>query len=110
MLSPDKTHAETLESRLVDDKKKARRIPLAVIAMLLLLGLAVGGWFAIDEWLASGEALPAAIKGTAWTVAFAVMTAAGSSGRCSGDCWFKKLYQRVKRRPTSPNETPWHQH
>ncbi len=110
MLKPDKTHTETFESRMADGQKKARRIPLAVITMLLLPGLVVGGWSAADELLESGEALPAAIKGTAWTMAFAVMTAAGSSGRCSGDCWFKKLYQRVKRRPTSPNETPWHQH
>ncbi len=102
MLKPNKTHAETFESRMADADKKARRIPLAVIAMLLLLGLAVGGWFAIDEWLDSGEALPAAFKGTAWAVAFAVITAASSSGRCCGDCWLKKLSQRVTRRPTSP--------
>ncbi len=110
MLKPEKTHTETFESRMADGKKKARRIPLAVIAMLLLLGLIVGGWFAIDEWLESGEALPAAIKGTAWAVAFAVLTANSSSGRCCGDCWLKRLYQRIKRRPTFPNETPWHQH
>ncbi len=94
MLKTDKTDPETLESRMVDDKKKPRRLPVTVITMLLLLGLVVGGWFAIDEWLASGEALPAAIKGTAWAVAFALMTAAGSSGRCSGDCWIKKLWTR----------------
>ncbi len=102
MLKPDKTHAQTFESCMVDDKKKARRIPLAVITMLLLLGLIVGGWFAIDEWLESGKALPAAITGTAWAVAVAVLTVDSSSGRCSGNCWFKKLYQRVKRRPTAP--------
>ncbi len=94
MLKTDKTDPETLESRMVDDKKKPRRLPVTVITMLLLLGLVVGGWFAIDEWLASGEAMPAAIKGTAWAVAFALMTAAGSSGRCSGDCWIKKLWTR----------------
>ena len=107
MLKPDKTHAETFESRMADGKKKARRIPLAVIAMLLLLGLGVGGWFAIDDWLESGEAIPAALKGAAWAVAFAVMTAAGSSGRSCGDCRLKNLYQRLKRRPASPEETPW---
>ena len=109
MLKPDKTHAKTFESAMADDKRKARRIPRAVIAMLLLLGLVVGGWFAIDNWLESGEALPAAIKGTAWAAAFAVMIAASSSGRSCGDCWLKTLYQRVKRRSTSPDETPWHQ-
>ncbi len=101
MPNPDKTHAETFETRMVDGKKKARRTPLAVIMMLLLLGLIGGGWSAVDEWLKSGEALPAAIIGTAWTVAFAVMTAAGSSGRACGDCWLKNLYQRVKHRRTS---------
>ncbi len=78
--------------------------------MLLLLGLGVGGWFAIDDWLESGEAMPAALKGTAWVVAFAVMTAASSSGRSCGNCRLKNLYQRMKRRPTSPDETPWRQH
>ncbi len=110
MLKPVKKHAETFESCMADDEKKARRIPLAVITMLLVLGLVAGGWFAFDDWLESGEALPAAIKGTAWAVAFAVMTAASSSGRCRGVCGLKKLYHRVKRLPTSPNETPWHQH
>ena len=106
MPKPDKTHAETFETRMVDDKKKARRIPLAVITMLLLLGLGVGGWFAIDEWIESGEALPAAIKVTGWAVAFAVMTAASSSGRSCGDCRLNNLYQRFKRRRTSPDQTP----
>ena len=100
-MQQDKTHTETFETRMVAGKKKARRIPLAVIMMLLLLGLIVGGWSAIDEWLESGDALPAAIIGTAWTVGFAVMTAAGSSGRSCGDCWLNNLYQRVKRRRTS---------
>ena len=109
MLKPVKKHAETFESCMADDEKKTKGIPLAVITMLLVLGLVVGGWFAIDDWLESGEALPAAIKGTAWAVAFAVMTAASSSGRSCGDCWIKNLYQRVKRRSTSPDETPWHQ-
>jgi hypothetical protein len=86
---------------MVDGKKKARRTPLAVIMILLLLGLIVGGWLTVDEWLESGEALPAAIIGTASAVAFAVMTAAGSSGRACGDCWLKNLYQRVKHRQTS---------
>ncbi len=98
MPTPDKTHAETFETRMVDDKKKANRIPLAVITMLLLLGLIVGGWFALDEWLESGETLPAAIKGTAWAVAFALLTASSSSGRSCSDCRLKKLFQRVKRR------------
>ena len=110
MLKTDKTHAGTFESRMADGTKMARRIPLAVIAMLLLLGLGVGGWFAIDDWLESGEAMPAALKGTAWVVAFAVMTAASSSGRSCGNCRLKNLYQRMKRRPTSPDETPWRQH
>ena len=101
MPNPDKTQAETFETRMVDGKKKARRTPLVVIMILLLLGLIVGGWFAVDEWLESGEALSAAINGTAWVVAFAVMTAAGSSGRSCGDCWLKNLYQRIKHRRTS---------
>ena len=99
MLKPDKTDVESLESRMIDDKKKARRIPLAIITMLLLLGLIVGGWFTIDEWIKSGDAMPAVIKGAAWTLAFALMAAAGSSGQHCGDCWVRKLYQRVKRHP-----------
>ncbi len=102
MLKPDKTHVDTFESRMFDDNKKARRILLAVITVLLLLGLIVGGWFAIDEWFESGETLQAAIQGAAYAVAFAML--ATNSGRCSGDCWLKKLYQRVKRRPTLPND------
>ena len=90
MPKPDKTHAETFESRMVDDKKKARRISVVVITMLLLLGLAVGGWIAVDEWLESGETLPAALKGTGLAVAFAVLSVASSSGRSCGGCWFKK--------------------
>ncbi len=101
MPNPDKTHAETFETRMVDGKKKARRTPLAVIMILLLLGLIVGGWFAVDEWLESGEALSAAINGTAWAVGLAVMTAAGSSDRTCEDCWLKNLYQRFKHRRTS---------
>ncbi len=103
MLKPDKTHAETFESCMADDEKKTKGIPLAVITMLLVLGLVVGGWFAIDDWLETGEALPAAIKGTAWAVAFALMTVAGSSGRSCGDCWLKNLYTRVKGQLTSPD-------
>ncbi len=110
MPNPDKTHAETFETRMVDGKKKARRTPLAVIMILFLLGLIVGGWFAVDEWLESGETLPAAIKGTGWAVLFAVMTVASSSGRSCGDCRLKNLYQRIKRRRTSPDQTPWRQH
>ncbi len=100
MPNPDKTHAETFETRMVDGKK-ARRTPLVFIMILLLLGLIVGGWLAVDEWLESGEALPAAIIGTASAVAFAVMTAAGSSGRACGDCWLRNLYQRIKHRRTT---------
>ncbi len=106
MPKPDKKHAETFESRMVDDKKKARRISVVVITMLLLLGLVVGGWFAVGEWLESGETLPAALKGTGLVVAFAVMTAASSSGRSCGDCRLNNLYQRFKRRRTSPDQTP----
>ncbi len=105
MLKPVKKHAETFESCMADDEKKTKGIPLAVITMLLVLGLVVGGWFAIDDWLESGEALPAAIKGIAWAMAFAVMTAASSSGRSCGDCWLKTLYQRVKRQLASPDVT-----
>ena len=98
MLKPVKTHAETFESCMADDEKKTKGIPLAVITMLLVLGLVVGGWLSIDDWLESGPPLPAAIKSTVWVVAFAMMTAAISSGRPRDDCWLKDLYQRVKRR------------
>ena len=112
MLKPDKTINETFESRMAGNQKKARRFSIGVLAMLLLLGLVVVGWLALDEWLESAKALPAAIKGAAWIVAFgvtAVATTAGSSRRSGGDCRLKKLYHRVKCRLTSSHETPWHQ-
>ena len=112
MPKPDETNNETFESRMGGNQKKIRRRSIGVIAMLLLLGLLVGGWFAFDEWLESGKALSAAIKGTVWVVASGVMAAATTaslSRRCGGDCWLKKLYHRVKRQLTSSHETPWHQ-
>ena len=112
MLRPDKNNNDPFESRMAADERKARRSSIGVVVILLLLGLFVVGWFALDEWLESGKLLPAAIEGSALVVALAVTTAAttvGSSRQCSGDCWLKKLYHRVKHRLTSPHETPWHQ-
>ena len=112
MLKPEKHTNEPFESRMAADEEKARCSSIGAVVILLLLGLFVGGWFALDGRLESEEALSTAVKRAAWIVALAMTTAAtmaGSPRRCSGDCWLKKLYHRVKRPVTSPRETPWDQ-
>ena len=112
MFKPDKTNNETFEAHKACNEKRTRRITIGVIALLLVLGLLVGGWIAHDEWLESGKAMQATIKGVAWAALFGISTVATtftSSRRCDGDCWLKKLYRRAKSRLTISHETPWNQ-
>ena len=94
-----KNSSMTFESTTTDDKKKARCTRVAIMAILLLIGVAVGAWFTIDDWRDSSESLSAA----AIAVALAVGTASASGRRCER-CWIKNLYKRFKRQRPAPDK------
>lgn len=100
MFIPEKDPDRTFASQMSDAPKRRWCGRAGTIAIVVLLGLLVGGVFVIDAWRESGEILSGLTKGAGWSafvIGSSVAAMKGTSNRrCEGWC-LARLFRRGRR-------------